>query len=126
MSKEIREQINKVKNFGKLLNEGKENIKTEKETLVMLQLLLGKDSVFLTNKNAYGDRRKYAFGFWIDKIATRYNIEDKSPAGYSHQYDVDITSLLEDELEKQGFTVVNVWIGSWVHGWIHRVVTFPR
>jgi len=26
---------------------------------------------------------------------------------------VDITALLEEELRKNGFEVVNVWIGSW-------------
>ena len=61
----------------------------------------------------------------IDEVAKRYNAADKAPAGYSHQYDVDITSMLEDELQKNGFKVVDVIVGSWVHGWIHRVVTLP-
>jgi len=125
MSKEIRQMIDKVKNFKQFVNERKECIKSEKETLLALRNLLGKETVWLTQKNAYGDRRKYAFGFSIDEVAKRYNATDKAPAGYSHQYDVDITSMLEDELRKNGFKVVDVIVGSWVHGWIHRVVTLP-
>ena len=101
----------------------KECIKSEKDTLLALRNLLGKETVWLTPKNAYGDRSKYAFGFSIDKVAKRYNARDKAPAVYSHQYDVNITSILENELRKNGFKVVDVIVGSWVHGWIHRVIT---
>lgn len=100
-------------------------VKSEKETLKMLQDLLGTDTVWLLKRNAYGDRRKYAFGFLIDEIAKRYGAVDKALPGYRHQFDRDITNLLEEELEKKGFKVVNIHVGSWVHGWIHRVVYFP-
>ena len=98
-------------------------MKTEKQTKELLQKLLGKDALFLTQKNHWGDRRKYAFGFYIKPIAKRYGAIDHSPAGYSDQYNVDIAALLEEELTKNGFKVVNVHISSWMHGWIHRVVT---
>lgn len=102
------------------------SIKSEKETNLALQALFGKNTVWLTQRNAYGDRRKYAFGFWIKKLAERYNLIDNAPAGYSNKYDTDIGELLESELKKNGFNVVNVHVGSWVHGWIHRVVTLPE
>lgn len=105
------------------LFESVKKIKSEKETLKELQNILGKDAVFLTQKNGYGDRRKYAFGFWIKPIAQRYGAIDKAPPGYSNQYDFDISDTLEEELKKNGFKVVNIHVGSWVHGWIHRVVT---
>jgi hypothetical protein len=95
----------------------------EKLTLKALQDLLGEETVWLTTKNHWGDRRKYAYGFAIKEVAKRYNAEDKAPAGYSNQYDVCIEYLLEEELRKNGFDVTNVCVGSWVHGWIHRVVT---
>ncbi len=98
-------------------------MKTERQTKLLLQNLLGKDALFLTQKNHWGDRRKYAFGFYIKPIAKRYGAIDKSPYGYSDQYDMDIAQRLEDELKEKGFNVVNIHIGSWVHGWIHRVVT---
>lgn len=113
-----------IKSF--VLNEKEKTIKTEKETLLALRNLLGKDTVWLLGKNAYGDRREYAFGFWIDKVAERYKAKDNAPPGYSHQYDTDISELLENELEKNGFKVANVHVGSWVHGWIHRVITIDK
>ena len=53
-------------------------MQSEKNTKQALITLLGKDTVFLTQKNAYGDRRKYAFGFWIGEVAKRYNAIDKA------------------------------------------------
>lgn len=99
-----------------LMNENKECIKSEKETLFALRNLLGKEAVWLVGKNAYGDRTKYEFGFPINEIEKRYNAEDKN---------VDITSMLEDELRKNGFKVINIFVGSLVHGWISRVVKLP-
>ena len=104
----------------------KPSIKKEKETRLALQSLFGKDTVWRVGKNAYGDQTKYAFGFWIKKLAERYNLVDNAPAGYLNQYDTDIGELLESELKKNGFNVVNIHVGSWVHGWIHRVVTLPE
>ena len=111
--------------FNKFVNEGNGYIKSENETLVALRNLLGKDAVARTTKNAYGDRRKYAFKFYIDEIANRYNAVDKAAAGYSHQFDINITALLENELRENGFKVVDVIVGSWPFGYIHRVVTIP-
>ncbi len=95
---------------------------TEKQVKEKLIALFGKDVVFLTTKNAYGDRRKYAFGFWIKPIAQRYKATDNAPAGYSNQYNIDIGAKLDDELRANGFNSHNVYILSYVHGWIHRVI----
>lgn len=100
-------------------------MQSEKNTKQALINLLGKDCVFLTQKNAYGDRRKYAFGFWIGEVAKRYGAIDTAPAGYRHKYNVDIAELLEAELKDKGFEVHDIHVGSWVHGWIHRVVYLP-
>lgn len=115
----------KMMNYNKFVNENKKCIKSERATLLALKKLLGKDAVWLTKKNAFGDRREYAFGFDIDEIAKRYNAVDKAPAGYKHQFDIDIAEKLDDELRENGFNVVDVTILSWVNGWIHRVVTIP-
>lgn len=98
----------------------------EKETFKKLQDLLGKDLVFWIGPNAYGDRRPYAFGFRNKEVAKRYGAIDHAPPGYSDQYDFDIAEKLEEELEANGFKVVNVHISSWVHGYIHRVVTYEQ
>jgi hypothetical protein len=100
--------------------------KSEKEVKEALIKLLGKDLVFAETANAYGDRRKFAFGFRIKEVAKRYNAIDNAPAGYSNQYKVDITTLLENELKENGFEVINVWVGSWVHGYIHRVINMLK
>lgn len=97
-------------------------IASEKDTLKKLKEIFGNETVFLTEKNFYGDRRKYAFGFWIKQLANKYNLIDKAPAGYSNQYDESVERLLVSELKSNGFEVHNVNVGSWVHGWIHRVI----
>ena len=86
----------------------KSNYKTEKETFQALQKLFGKD-VFLEGKNAYGDKRSFAFGFRNESLYKRYNTED-------------ICTSLENELSKNNFECVNIYVGSFVHGYIHRVV----
>jgi hypothetical protein len=96
----------------------------EKATLAALIGIFGKDTVSLEQKNHWGDRGKYSFHFWIDPLAKRFGLIDHAPPGYSHQFDIDLGGLLEKELVEKGFTCTNIWVGSWVHGWIHRVVTF--
>jgi len=115
--------IVKFKNFTNEAKKVSESIKSEKETLAELQALLGKKAVWREPTNYFGDRHKYAFGFSIDEIAKRYGAIDISPAAYRHNFNFDITENLEEELRKNGFKVTNIYVGSWVHGWIHRIVT---
>ena len=99
-------------------------ILSERETLAELSALFGakgKDIVWLTTKNHWGDRRPYAYGFWIGNLADFFGIVDEAPPGYSHQYPVSIEAKLETLLKDNGFTVVDVTVGSWVHGWIHQI-----
>jgi len=101
------------------------NLQSEKETFEKLKKVFG-EAVFKIGKNAYGDRWKYDFGFLIKELATRYKLEDKAPAGYKNQYDVDIAELLEKELENNSFLWFNPMVGSWVHGWVNRIVYLPK
>ena len=50
MSEDIRKMIDKVKNFKQFVNESKECIKSEKETLLALRNLLGKETVWKNKK----------------------------------------------------------------------------
>lgn len=94
---------------------------TAKEIAKVTGLVLNKD-FFIEGKNAYGDKRNHAFGFWYDAIEKRFDAKDKAPVGYSYKYPRDKCEKLEVLLLSKGFEVINIWVGSDVHGWMHRVI----
>ena len=102
-----------IKNSIKKVKDDVQEFKTESEVLSQLHSLLGKDAVHKSLKDYWGNRFKNEFNFMIKPLTKRYGSN------------VDLGSLLDDELEEKGFIVKNPITGSYVHGYIQRIVKLP-
>lgn len=83
---------------------------SEKDTAKEIEKITGKKlkkDFFIEGKNAYGDRHEYSFGFWLTGLG---------------EYPASFQKEIEEPLIAAGFEVINIWVGSYVHGWIHRVI----
>lgn len=85
--------------------------KKVKEILSKIGFKEGVD-YFKEGKDHWGNGRPDAYGFYDSALEKRYKKKKE---------DVDLTGLLEKELDKAGIEPINIWVGSGVHGWTHRL-----